>query len=64
MTAEGIEDEMVEARLRAIVQYKGQGWLFGRPMPIADVRRMLADRGLLPSARRAEPGPQRLARTG
>jgi EAL domain-containing protein (putative c-di-GMP-specific phosphodiesterase class I) len=64
VTAEGIEDEMIEARLRSIGQYKGQGWLFGRPIPIADVRRMLADRGLLPSARVHEARPQRLARTG
>jgi diguanylate cyclase (GGDEF)-like protein len=64
VTAEGIEDEMIEARLRSIGQYKGQGWLFGRPIPIAEVRRMLADRGLLPSARVHEARPQRLARTG
>jgi len=49
VTAEGIEDETVEARLRSIGRYTGQGWLFGRPMPASDVRTMLAQRGLLPN---------------
>jgi diguanylate cyclase (GGDEF)-like protein len=49
ITAEGIEDEAIEARLRGIGRYTGQGWLFGRPMPAADARAMLAGRGLLPS---------------
>jgi predicted signal transduction protein with EAL and GGDEF domain len=49
VTAEGIEDETIEARLRSIGRYQGQGWLFGRPMPAADVRTMLSRRGLLPN---------------
>jgi EAL domain-containing protein (putative c-di-GMP-specific phosphodiesterase class I) len=49
VTAEGIEDETIEARLRSIGRYTGQGWLFGRPMPACDVRTMLAQRGLLPN---------------
>jgi EAL domain-containing protein (putative c-di-GMP-specific phosphodiesterase class I) len=49
VTAEGIEDETIEARLRSIGRYTGQGWLFGRPMPAGDVRTMLAQRGLLPN---------------
>jgi len=49
ITAEGIEDEAIEARLRGIGRYTGQGWLFGRPMPAFEVRSMLARRGLLPS---------------
>jgi diguanylate cyclase (GGDEF)-like protein len=49
VTAEGIEDETIEARLRSIGRYTGQGWLFGRPMPASDVRTMLAQRGLLPN---------------
>ncbi|HEY0116627.1 MAG TPA: GGDEF domain-containing phosphodiesterase, partial [Allosphingosinicella sp.] len=49
VTAEGIEDETIEARLRGIGRYQGQGWLFGRPMPAADVRTMLTRRGLLPN---------------
>jgi diguanylate cyclase (GGDEF)-like protein len=56
VTAEGIENEMVEARLRTIGNYKGQGWLFGRPMPIPEVRTLLAEKGLLAVARDcAEP---------
>ena len=49
VTAEGIEDERVEARLRGIGHYQGQGWLFGRPMPAGEVRALLAQRGLLPA---------------
>jgi diguanylate cyclase (GGDEF)-like protein len=48
VTAEGIEDEAIEARLRSIGRYTGQGWLFGRPMPASEVRNLLACRGLLP----------------
>lgn len=55
VTAEGIEDEMIEARLRSIGAYQAQGWLFGKPMPAADVRRMLAARALLPGPRTAAP---------
>jgi predicted signal transduction protein with EAL and GGDEF domain len=47
VTAEGIEDELIEARLRAIGAFSGQGWLFGRPAPADDVRTLLAQRGLL-----------------
>ena len=50
VTAEGIEDERVEARLRAIGHYKGQGWLFGRPIPAEEVTALLAERGLLARA--------------
>jgi EAL domain-containing protein (putative c-di-GMP-specific phosphodiesterase class I) len=63
VTAEGIEDELVEARLRSIGQYKAQGWLFGRPIPIPEVRKLLADKGLLPVTRDYEP-QQRIARAG
>jgi len=51
VTAEGIENQLIEARLRQLGSYKGQGWLFGRPIPVDEVRRMLADRGLIPAAR-------------
>ncbi len=64
VTAEGIEDALIEARLRSIGKYKGQGWLFGRPMPIPEVRKLLADRSLLPVTREVQPTPQRIARTG
>ena len=59
VTAEGIEDELIEARLRAIGSYKGQGWKFGRPMPADAVRRLLAERNLL-AAGRQEPPRRRL----
>ncbi|MDP8994284.1 MAG: EAL domain-containing protein [Pseudomonadota bacterium] len=55
VTAEGIEDELIEARLRSIGTYQGQGWLFGRPAPAADVRKLLSSRGLLLSPRTTEP---------
>ena len=66
VTAEGIEDELVEARLRSMGSYKGQGWLYGKPMPVAEARRLLADKGLLPSCRtlRGVPAlPERARRT-
>jgi predicted signal transduction protein with EAL and GGDEF domain len=60
VTAEGIENEMVEARLRTIGNYKGQGWLFGRPMPIPEVRTLLAEKGLLAVARDYQEPRRRL----
>jgi diguanylate cyclase (GGDEF)-like protein len=54
VTAEGIEDAMIEARLRSLGSYKGQGWHYGKPIPVESVRRMLADRGLLPTSRSQE----------
>jgi diguanylate cyclase (GGDEF)-like protein len=59
VTAEGIEDELIEARLRTIGAYQAQGWLFGKPMAAADVRKMLAGRALLPSPRTARPAEVR-----
>lgn len=57
VTAEGIEDESIEQRLRLLGCHRGQGFLYGRPLPIAEARMLLAQRGLLPQARRAaEPG--------
>ncbi|RZM03260.1 MAG: EAL domain-containing protein, partial [Sphingomonas sp.] len=57
ITAEGIEDEAVEERLCAIGCAKGQGYLYGRPLGAAQVRRVLAEKRLLaqhPAA--TEPG--------
>lgn len=51
VTAEGIESDLIEARLRAIGTYTGQGWIFGKPMPLEEVRALLAGRGLLPARR-------------
>ncbi len=36
--------------------HKGQGWHFGKPMTVTAARRLLADRGLLPTARGGEDG--------
>jgi len=60
VTAEGIEDEVIEARLRSIGTFKGQGWLFGRPAPAEDVRKLLSSRGLLVTPRTVEPAEVRL----
>lgn len=47
VTAEGVERLEIEDRLKEIGVNKGQGWLYGHPMPISQVRRLLADRQLL-----------------
>jgi len=62
ITAEGIEDQGIYDRLRAMGLHKGQGWHFGKPMTVAATRRLLAEKGLLPSARRA-PAPAEEIRT-
>jgi diguanylate cyclase (GGDEF)-like protein len=67
VTAEGIEDRLIEARLLQIGSYKGQGYFYGRPLPVTEVRKMLADKGLLPSSRPQQPAldlRERLKRTG
>jgi EAL domain-containing protein (putative c-di-GMP-specific phosphodiesterase class I) len=55
VTAEGIEDAMIEERLRQLGCHKGQGWYYGRPMPVNQVRILLAERNLLPKNRIAAP---------
>jgi len=55
VTAEGVENAAINERLRATGCAKGQGWHFGKPQPIAATRRLLAERGLLPSARKSAP---------
>jgi len=47
VTAEGIEREAIQTRLRALGCNKGQGWHFGKPMHVAQVRTMLAEKHLL-----------------
>ena len=66
VTAEGIEDALIEARLRTLGSYKAQGWLYGKPVPASDVRRLLAERGLLATRRGHEPMQlaEPLSRTG
>ncbi len=51
VTAEGIEDEEIMQRLRLLGVHKGQGWYFGKPIPVTQVRRLLADKHLLPALR-------------
>ena len=51
ITAEGIEAEAVQERLKQIGTFTGQGWLYGKPMPIVEIRTLLASQGLLPAAR-------------
>ena len=53
VTAEGIEDAQIEEKLRQLGCHKGQGWYYGRPLPIAQVRTLLAERNLLPELRKA-----------
>ena len=66
ITAEGIEDAAIEERLRQLGCHKGQGYLYGRPQSLAQVRRLLAEQRLLgrPDVELGPPDPvdrQRLA---
>ncbi len=47
ITAEGIEDEQLVAKLRDLGCTKGQGWYYGQPMTIDQVNAMLGEKGLL-----------------
>jgi diguanylate cyclase (GGDEF)-like protein len=47
VTAEGVETEDVLKRLQGYGNYKGQGYLYGRPQPATAVKEMLASRNLL-----------------
>ena len=47
ITAEGIEDNAIHQRLRVLGCNKGQGWHFGKPMHITQVRTLLAEKHLL-----------------
>ena len=47
ITAEGVESAAIEAQLRALGCARAQGWHYGRPMPLASVRRLLAEKRLL-----------------
>ena len=66
ITAEGVEDAAIEERLRALGCAKAQGWLYGRPLSVTGVRRLLAERRLLqqpqaPLSAPAEGAPARTA---
>ncbi|WP_315763805.1 putative bifunctional diguanylate cyclase/phosphodiesterase [Sphingomonas sp. Y38-1Y] len=47
VTAEGIEDETIAARLAAMGCAKGQGWYYGKPLSTIGVRKLLAERHLI-----------------
>ncbi|QGN56051.1 bifunctional diguanylate cyclase/phosphodiesterase [Novosphingobium sp. Gsoil 351] len=51
ITAEGIESPEVLAELRTMGKYKGQGYLYGRPVDATTVAQMLAEKGLLVTER-------------
>ena len=61
VTAEGIEDAEIEARLRAMGCARGQGYHYGRPMTAGQTRRMLAEKRLLAHS---PVGAQELRRAG
>jgi diguanylate cyclase (GGDEF)-like protein len=56
ITAEGIEDNAIHQRLRVLGCNKGQGWHFGKPMHVTQVRSLLAEKHLL-NAGREQPSP-------
>ncbi len=51
ITAEGIEDAGVITKLHELGCSKGQGWFYGQPMSIEQVRILLADKDMLPNRR-------------
>jgi diguanylate cyclase (GGDEF)-like protein len=61
-TAEGIETAAIEERLRGMGCAKAQGYLYGRPMGAAQVRRLLAEKRLLAQRPdRGAPPPRGIA---
>ncbi|MBA4762186.1 EAL domain-containing protein [Sphingomonas sp.] len=50
ITAEGVEDEAIAARLKALGCAKAQGWHYGKPLSVSGARRLLAERRLLVQA--------------
>ncbi|HVI97845.1 MAG TPA: EAL domain-containing protein [Sphingomonas sp.] len=55
ITAEGIEDKAIAERVLALGCARGQGWLYGRPLNRANVRKLLAERRLIQSPLSAAP---------
>jgi diguanylate cyclase (GGDEF)-like protein len=52
ITAEGIENEEILAKLKALGCTKGQGWHFGQPLNIDQARSLLIQKDLMPARRR------------
>jgi diguanylate cyclase (GGDEF)-like protein len=48
VTAEGVEDAEIAQRLAQFGIGKGQGWHYGKPLSMAGVRRLLAERQMIP----------------
>ncbi len=57
VTAEGIEDPEINARLKQLGCQKGQGWHHGKPMSVDKTRTLLASKNLLPTARARAESP-------
>lgn len=53
ITAEGIENPAVLEQLKTLGEFKGQGYLYGRPQPAEQIRSLLDERRLLAT----EPSP-------
>lgn len=51
ITAEGIEDELVQKFMADLGDFTAQGWYYGRPLSIAGARKLLAEKNLLPARR-------------
>lgn len=47
ITAEGIEEQSLVDKLRELGCTKGQGWFYGQPLSVENVRKLLAERNLL-----------------
>ena len=60
VTAEGVETPEIEQRLKSMGCYHGQGWHFGKPMDVGQVRAMLAERNLLPVKHLGAPAGERV----
>jgi diguanylate cyclase (GGDEF)-like protein len=61
VTAEGVEDREIEERLLAINVTHGQGWRYGKPLSMAGVRRLLAERRMLHAPANEDVTSQRRA---
>ncbi|MEQ9663753.1 MAG: EAL domain-containing protein [Parasphingopyxis sp.] len=60
VTAEGVENSEIEEALKKVGAMHGQGWLFGKPMPIQDIRRLLAERDMIVPRSREEKAEEAL----
>lgn len=61
VTAEGIENARIESRLRELGCNEGQGWHFGKPMPVEQARDLVREKGLLLTLIGDDPEPAEAA---